>query len=206
MVAATTRAAGEHSAGLIDGTGRWENEGGFARERVARRCPGRRSTSPESQGPRQWRGREAKGCVGEAQWQHNEPPASGSRRLRPRSCGGAPRGSPFANSSIRWSPAGIAPPGVHRPRTTRKRGSPRRAHAGVLRSSQRHGAGSTTTFCSFGDGEVVDHFAQQIRVRDRSRDVDRRIEIDKSGPMTEPQLLARIRAFAGSSARRTFPT
>ena len=53
-----------------------------------------------------------------------------------------------------------------------------------------------------GDGEVVDHFAQQIRVRD----VDRRIEIDKSGPMTEPQLLARIRAFAGSSARRTFPT
>jgi hypothetical protein len=28
MVAATTRAAGEHSAGLIDGTGRWENEGG----------------------------------------------------------------------------------------------------------------------------------------------------------------------------------
>lgn len=26
--AATTRAAGEHSAGLIDGTGRWESEGG----------------------------------------------------------------------------------------------------------------------------------------------------------------------------------
>jgi hypothetical protein len=57
-----------------------------------------------------------------------------------------------------------------------------------------------------GDGEVVEHFARQIRVRDQSRDVDRRIEVDKSGPMTEPQLLARIRAFAGSSARRTLPT
>ena len=57
-----------------------------------------------------------------------------------------------------------------------------------------------------GDGEVVEHFARQIRVRDQSRDVDRRLEVDKSGPMTEPQLLARIRAFAGSSARRTLPT
>ncbi len=56
-----------------------------------------------------------------------------------------------------------------------------------------------------GDGEVVEHFAHQIKGRDRSRDVDGRIEVDKSGPMTEPQLLARLRAFAGSSARRTLP-
>jgi len=30
--------------------------------------------------------------------------------------------------------------------------------------------------------------------------------VEKSGPMTEPQLLARIRAFAGLPARRTMPT
>jgi hypothetical protein len=57
-----------------------------------------------------------------------------------------------------------------------------------------------------GDGEVVDHFAEQIRVRDRSREVERRMEVARSGPMTEPQLLARIRAFAGSPARRTLPS
>ncbi|MGD0862739.1 MAG: hypothetical protein ABSA21_08240 [Candidatus Limnocylindrales bacterium] len=57
-----------------------------------------------------------------------------------------------------------------------------------------------------GDGEVVEHFARQIRIHDQSRNVDRRIEVGKSGPMTEPQLLARIRAFAGSPARRTLPS
>ena len=57
-----------------------------------------------------------------------------------------------------------------------------------------------------GDGEVVEHFAHQIKDRDRSRNVDRRFAVEKSGPMTEPQLLARIRAFAGSPARRTLPS
>ena len=56
-----------------------------------------------------------------------------------------------------------------------------------------------------GDGEVVEHFGHQIEAQDRGRAVGRRVEIDKSGPMTEPQLLARIRAFAGSPARRTQP-
>ena len=54
-----------------------------------------------------------------------------------------------------------------------------------------------------GDGEVVEHFGHQIREQDRSRGAVRRIEVEKSGPVTEPQLLARIRAFAGSPARRT---
>ena len=57
-----------------------------------------------------------------------------------------------------------------------------------------------------GDGEVVEHFRHQIQDHDRSRNAARRVEVEKSGPMTEPQLLARIRAFAGLPARRTMPT
>ena len=56
-----------------------------------------------------------------------------------------------------------------------------------------------------GDGEVVEHFAAEIRTQDHGRGPARRIVVEKSGPMTEPQLLARIRAFAGSPARRTLP-
>ena len=56
-----------------------------------------------------------------------------------------------------------------------------------------------------GDGEVVEHFGHQLEAQDRGRAAARRVEIDKSGPMTEPQLLARIRAFAGSPARRIPP-
>ena len=57
-----------------------------------------------------------------------------------------------------------------------------------------------------GDGEVVEHFAHQIQAHDHGRGAARRIEVEKSGQMTEPQLLARIRAFAGSPARRTLPS
>jgi hypothetical protein len=57
-----------------------------------------------------------------------------------------------------------------------------------------------------GDGEVVEHFAHEIQAHDRGRSAARRVEVEKSGPMTEPQLLARIRAFAGSPARRTLPS
>jgi hypothetical protein len=56
-----------------------------------------------------------------------------------------------------------------------------------------------------GDGEVVEHFADRIRSNDTSRRLERRIEVEKSGPITERQLLARIRTFAGSSARRYLP-
>jgi hypothetical protein len=57
-----------------------------------------------------------------------------------------------------------------------------------------------------GDGEVVEHFRHQIESQDRGHLAARRVEVDKSGPMTERQLLARIRAFAGSPARRTLPS
>jgi len=56
-----------------------------------------------------------------------------------------------------------------------------------------------------GDGEVVEHFADDIRADDANRGRKRRIQVEKSGPITEPQLLARIRAFAGSPAKRCRP-
>jgi hypothetical protein len=56
-----------------------------------------------------------------------------------------------------------------------------------------------------GDGEVVDHFADHMRADDERHGHHRRIEVEKSGPLTDPQLVARVRAFAGSPARRTLP-
>jgi hypothetical protein len=56
-----------------------------------------------------------------------------------------------------------------------------------------------------GDGEVVEHFAEQVRIDDDSHGRTRRIEVEKGGPLTERQLLARIRSFAGSPARRYLP-
>lgn len=56
-----------------------------------------------------------------------------------------------------------------------------------------------------GDGEVVEHFAAQVRSDDISHGRRRRIEVEKAGPLTERQLLARIRGFAGSPARRHLP-
>jgi hypothetical protein len=56
-----------------------------------------------------------------------------------------------------------------------------------------------------GDGEVVEHFAEQVRTDDISHGRKRRIVVEKSGPLTERQLLARIRTFAGSPAKRHLP-
>ena len=57
-----------------------------------------------------------------------------------------------------------------------------------------------------GDGEVVEHFADHIRSDDANHGRQRRIQVEKSGPITDRQLLARIRTFAGSPARRTLPS
>jgi hypothetical protein len=56
-----------------------------------------------------------------------------------------------------------------------------------------------------GDGEVVEHFAERIRTDDASHGRMRRIEVEKGGPTTERQLLARIRTFAGAPAKRYLP-
>jgi hypothetical protein len=57
-----------------------------------------------------------------------------------------------------------------------------------------------------GDGEVVEHFADQVRTRDQESGSRRRVGLEKSGPITERQLLARVREFAGSPAPRTLPS
>jgi hypothetical protein len=56
-----------------------------------------------------------------------------------------------------------------------------------------------------GDDEVVEHFAEQVRADDQSRGRTRRIEVEKGGPLSERQLLARTRTFAGSPAQRRLP-
>jgi hypothetical protein len=56
-----------------------------------------------------------------------------------------------------------------------------------------------------GDGEVVEHFADRVRTDDLNHGRKRRIEVEKSGPVTERKLLALIRTFAGSPAKRYLP-
>jgi len=56
-----------------------------------------------------------------------------------------------------------------------------------------------------GDGEVVDHFADHVRAEDEHHAHHRRIAVEKMGQLTDRQLLARLRAFGGSPARRTLP-
>jgi hypothetical protein len=56
-----------------------------------------------------------------------------------------------------------------------------------------------------GDGEVVDHLAHEFIAQDRARGASRRVVVEKSDTLTEPQLLARVRAFAGSPAKRSLP-
>jgi hypothetical protein len=56
-----------------------------------------------------------------------------------------------------------------------------------------------------GDGEVVEHFAEQVRTDDLSHGRSRRIDVEKVGSLTERQLLARVRKLAGSPAGRTLP-
>ena len=53
-----------------------------------------------------------------------------------------------------------------------------------------------------GAGEVVEHFADHVRTDDENHGRKRRIEVEKSGSVTERQLLGRIRTFAGAPAKR----
>jgi hypothetical protein len=56
-----------------------------------------------------------------------------------------------------------------------------------------------------GDGEVVEHFAARVRADDEVHGLVRRVEVTRSEPITDAQLIARIRAFAGSPPRRVIP-
>ena len=55
-----------------------------------------------------------------------------------------------------------------------------------------------------GDGEVVEHLATKIRALHGGHD-SRRVEVERSAPMTGPQLAARLRAFAGYPSGRGMP-
>ena len=55
-----------------------------------------------------------------------------------------------------------------------------------------------------GDGEVVEHLATKMRAQHSGHD-HRFIEVERSAPMTGPQMLARVRAFAGRPAGRGLP-
>lgn len=56
-----------------------------------------------------------------------------------------------------------------------------------------------------GDGEVVEHFAGHVCTDVANHGRRRRVQVEKSGPITERQLLARIRTFAGSPPKRYLP-
>lgn len=53
-----------------------------------------------------------------------------------------------------------------------------------------------------GDGVVVEHLAVRLNAADATHGRERRIEIAHSGPLTDRQLVARLRAFAGDPAPR----
>jgi hypothetical protein len=56
-----------------------------------------------------------------------------------------------------------------------------------------------------GDGEVVEHFAEHLRAADAGQGRSRRIELEKAGPLTERELLARIRTYVQAPPRRHLP-
>jgi hypothetical protein len=126
----------------------------------------------------------------------------------------------FANSAtmLRWSPEltvrhriDSTVPGRHRstgrPPTEEHPGGEghRDEHMRTFLDQVAHAVPVDDDLLLVGDGEVVEHFADHIRTDDASHGRERRIQVEKSGPITERQLLARIRTFAGSPARRTLP-
>jgi hypothetical protein len=53
-----------------------------------------------------------------------------------------------------------------------------------------------------GDGVVVERLARSVRDHDLAHGIHRRVEARRHAPLTEPQLLALLREFAGSPPRR----
>ncbi|HEX7492429.1 MAG TPA: hypothetical protein VF337_12080 [Candidatus Limnocylindrales bacterium] len=116
---------------------------------------------------------------------------------------------------LRWGPAGVSTretvesqvPGRHRstgrpPTEDHPAGEGHRdEHMRVFFAQVGAAIPADDDILLIGDGEVVEHFARQMETHGHG--AARRVEVEKSGPLTEPQLLARIRAFAGSPAHRT---
>lgn len=53
-----------------------------------------------------------------------------------------------------------------------------------------------------GDGTVVEHLAAHLNAADATHGRERRIELAHSGPVTDRQMVARLRVFAGDPAPR----
>jgi hypothetical protein len=53
-----------------------------------------------------------------------------------------------------------------------------------------------------GDRDLVEELAAQIAADDLARGRVRRVEVRESGPLTDRQLVSRVRAFAGYPVRR----
>ena len=116
---------------------------------------------------------------------------------------------------VQWSPestwrhrieSGV--PGRHRatgraPTQHRGQGDGRRdEHMRAFFDRVVHALSLDNDLLLVGDGEVVGHFADQVRADDAKHGRERRIEVVESGPLTERQLVARTRAFAGHPAVR----
>ncbi len=56
-----------------------------------------------------------------------------------------------------------------------------------------------------GDGTLVDRLAREIANEDVRHQHSRRVVVQHSNPLSEPQLVARLRSFAGSPPRRVAP-
>jgi hypothetical protein len=116
---------------------------------------------------------------------------------------------------LRWGPAGVSiretveseVPGRHRstgrpPTEDHPAGERHRdEHMRTFFAQVNANVPAGDDLLLIGDGEVVEHFARQFQPHGHAP--ARRVEVEKSGPLTEPQLLARIRAFAGSPAQRS---
>jgi hypothetical protein len=56
-----------------------------------------------------------------------------------------------------------------------------------------------------GDGEVVEHFGDHLAEHEKGRKPVRRMALERSCPLSERQLIARIRDFSGATPRRGYP-
>jgi len=97
---------------------------------------------------------------------------------------------------------GSRPPPLHRPRAAEGHHD---EHLRAFFVEVANALPEDDDLLLLGDGEVVGHFAERIRADDEGHGRKRRIEVQKSDPLTAAQLRARTRVFAGSPPRRRLP-
>ena len=63
----------------------------------------------------------------------------------------------------------------------------------------------TAALLLLGDGEVVEHLGHQLVAADLHHGRHRRLEVEKTVPLSDRQLIARLRLFAGLLPARQLP-